>query len=84
MQLFGSFYGKPGSKSLVALWCGHFIENMEIIVYNPFPARVLNQSSITIKETQEPNMPTMRGCYKNRNNSLILSFILDNLLNTVS
>jgi hypothetical protein len=32
MQLFGSFYGKPGSKLLVALWYGHFIENMEIIV----------------------------------------------------
>ena len=38
---FGSFYGKPGSKSLKALLCGHFIQNMGIIVYNPCPIRVL-------------------------------------------
>jgi len=41
MWFFGSFYGKPGSKSLKALLCGHFIENMGIIVYNPCPVRVL-------------------------------------------
>jgi hypothetical protein len=38
---FGSFYGKPGSKPLKALLCGHFIENMGIIVYKPCPVRVL-------------------------------------------
>jgi hypothetical protein len=41
MRFFGYFYGKPGSKSLKALLCGHFIENMGIIVYNPCPVRVL-------------------------------------------
>jgi len=43
-QFFGYFYGKPGSKSLKALLCSHFIENMEIIVYNPCPVRVLLSS----------------------------------------
>ena len=38
---FGYFYGKPGSKSLKGLLCRRFIENMEIIVYNPCPVRVL-------------------------------------------
>jgi hypothetical protein len=41
---FGYFYGKPGSKSLKVLLCRHFIENMEIIVYNPCPVRVLLSS----------------------------------------
>ena len=41
---FGYFYGNPGSKSLKALLCRHFIENMEIIVYNPCPVRVLLSS----------------------------------------
>jgi hypothetical protein len=41
---FGYFYGKPGSKSLKALLCRHFIENMEIIVYNPCPVRVFLSS----------------------------------------
>ena len=41
LRFFGYFYGKPGSKSLKALLCRHFIENMEIIVYNPCPVRVL-------------------------------------------
>lgn len=41
MRLFGSFCGKPGSKSMAALLYGHFIENMGIIIQNPCPARVL-------------------------------------------
>jgi hypothetical protein len=44
LRFFGYFYGKPGSKSLKALLCRHFIENMEIIVYNPCPVRVLLSS----------------------------------------
>ena len=43
-RFFGYFYGNPGSKSLKALLCRHFIENMEIIVYNPCPVRVLLSS----------------------------------------
>jgi hypothetical protein len=43
-RFFGYSYGKPGSKSLKALLCRHFIENMEIIVYNPCPVRVLLSS----------------------------------------
>ena len=43
-RLFGYSYGKPGSKSLKALLCRYFIENMEIIVYNPCPVRVLLSS----------------------------------------
>lgn len=38
---FGTFYGEPSSKSMKALLCRHFIENMGIIVYNPCPVRVL-------------------------------------------
>ena len=44
LGFFGYFYGKPGSKSLKVLLCRHFIENMEIIVYNPCPVRVLLSS----------------------------------------
>ena len=44
LWFFGYFYGKPGSKSLKALLCRHFIENMETIVYNPCPVRVLLSS----------------------------------------
>ena len=44
IRFFGYFYGKPGSKSLKALLCRHFIENMKIIVYNPCPVRVLLSS----------------------------------------
>ena len=44
IRFFGYFYGKPGSKSLKVLLCRHFIENMEIIVYNPCPVRVLLSS----------------------------------------
>ena len=35
------FYGEPSSKSLKALLCRHFIQNMGIIVYDPCPVRVL-------------------------------------------
>jgi hypothetical protein len=45
-RFFGYFYGNPGSKSLKALLCRHFIENMEIIIYKPCPVRVLGSSVI--------------------------------------
>ncbi len=32
LRFFCSFYGKPGSKSLEAILCEHFIENTGIIV----------------------------------------------------
>jgi hypothetical protein len=41
LGLFGIFYGKPGSKSLKALFCRYSIQNNGIILDNPCPIRVL-------------------------------------------